>query len=69
MIKRYTIKFAPAVNQNELEKALYESGETPIQNIPDLKRMKARIEVVGHFEDQRVLVQFLSELSRKVGVA
>jgi hypothetical protein len=37
MIDRYTIKFALAVSQNELEKALHESGVTPTQ-IPGLKK-------------------------------
>jgi hypothetical protein len=63
MIERYTIKFSPAVSQKELEKALAESGETPAQ-IPDLKKMKARIEVIGDFEDLKKISAILKELAR-----
>jgi hypothetical protein len=59
----YTIKFAPAVSQKELEKALNESGETPTANIPDLRKMKARIEVVGDFEDLKKVAEMLKRLS------
>jgi hypothetical protein len=62
MIDRYTIKFGPAVSQKELEKALHESGDTPT-HIPDLKKMKARIEVVGDFEDLKKVAAVLRELS------
>jgi hypothetical protein len=58
MIERYTIKFGPAVSQKELEKALHESGETPSQ-VPDLKKMRARIEVICDFEDLRRLAEVL----------
>jgi hypothetical protein len=51
MTERYTINFGPAVSQKELEKALHESGETPNHNVPDLTKMKPRIEVVCDFED------------------
>jgi len=60
MIERYTIKFAPAVSQKELEKALHESGETPIQP-PDLHKMKARIEIVGDFEDLKKISEFIKQ--------
>ena len=45
VIEHYAIKFGPTVSQKELEKALHESGETPVQS--NLHRMKARIEVIG----------------------
>jgi hypothetical protein len=64
MIDRYTIKFGPAVSQKELEKALHESGETPLQ-IPDIKKMKARIEVVGDFEDLKEVVDLIKQLQRQ----
>ena len=64
MIDRYTIKFGPAVSQKELEKMLLEGGETPAQ-VPDLQKMKARIEVVGDFEDVKKLQVLLKELSAK----
>jgi hypothetical protein len=63
MIDHYTIKFGPAVSQKELEKALHESGETPNQ-LPDLKKMKARIEVVGDFEDLKTIAGMLKSLQR-----
>lgn len=62
MIERYTIKFAPAVSQKELEKALHESGDTPSQNVPDIHKMKARIELIGDFEDVKKIAAFLKEL-------
>lgn len=45
------------MSQKELEKALHESGETP-NHVPDLKKMKARIEVVGDFEDLKIITIF-----------
>jgi hypothetical protein len=62
MIELYTIKFAPAVSQKELEKALHEDGETP--NHTTLTKMKARIELIGDFEDVKKLSQILKDLSR-----
>ncbi len=50
MIFHYTLKFSPAVSQKELEKALHESGDTPLE-LPDMTKMKARIEIVGDFAD------------------
>jgi hypothetical protein len=41
VIERYTIKFGPAVSQKEIEKALHESGDTPVQS--QLHKMKARL--------------------------
>lgn len=61
MIDRYTITFGPAVSQKELEKALHESGETPA-HIPDLKQLKARIDVVGDFEDLKKISALLKQL-------
>jgi hypothetical protein len=65
MIERYTIKFGPAVSQKELEKALHESGDTPKENLPDLKKMKARIEFIGDFEDVKKVVEFVKQLAKK----
>jgi hypothetical protein len=61
MIDRYTIKFGPAVSQKELEKALHESGDTPDHT--KLTKMKARIEVIGDFEDIKKLSAFLKGLA------
>jgi hypothetical protein len=66
MIERYTIKFGPAVSQKELEKALDDStihGEIEISNKAHM--MKARIEVIGDFEDLKKLSEVLKELSKK----
>jgi hypothetical protein len=60
MIERYTIKFAPAVSHKDLEKALHESGETPNQSPPDMHKMKARIELIGDFDDVKKLSALLS---------
>jgi hypothetical protein len=61
MIERYTIKFGPAVSQKELEKALHESGETPVHT--KLNKMRARIEIIGDFEDLKKINEFLRQLS------
>jgi hypothetical protein len=45
---RLTFQY-PAVSQKELEKALHQDGETPVQ--PNLHKTKVRIEVIGDFED------------------
>jgi hypothetical protein len=58
MIDHHTIKFGPAVSQKELEKALHDhSGGIP--KLPDLTKMKAKIEVVADFEDLKALAEFL----------
>jgi hypothetical protein len=62
MIERHTVRFAPAVSQKELEKPLHESGATPAQ-VPDLKKMRARIEFVGDFEDVKKVSELLKQLS------
>jgi hypothetical protein len=61
MIEHYTVKFGPAISQEEFEKALHESGETPIQ--PNLSKMKARIEVIGDFEDLKKVMAVLKSLA------
>jgi hypothetical protein len=60
MIERYTIKFGPAVSQKELEKALHEPGETPVQS--QLNKMKARIEIIADFEELKKIAAFLKEM-------
>jgi hypothetical protein len=65
MIERYTIKFGPAVSQKELEKALHEPGLTNDTALSRLRKMKARIEVIGDFEDMKKLASVLKELSGK----
>jgi hypothetical protein len=61
MISQYTMKFGPAVSQKELEKALHEWGDTPL-NIPDLRKMKARFEVVADFEDLKKIDAFVKQM-------
>jgi hypothetical protein len=63
MIERYTIKFGPAVSQKELEKII-NSGEGHFHP-DDLKKMKARIELVGDLEDIKKLKLLLEDLARK----
>jgi hypothetical protein len=63
MIERYTIKFGPAVSQKELEKALHESGDTPVHS--QLNKMKARIEIIGDFEDLKKLSVLLKHLAEE----
>jgi hypothetical protein len=65
MIERYTIKFGPAVSQKELEKALHQDGGLPPGEYADkLKKVKARLEVIGDFEDLKKVSDFLKELAR-----
>ena len=64
MIERYTIKFGPAVSQKELEKALHESADTPIQ--PQLHKMKAKIEIIADFEDLKRVSELIKTLARSV---
>ena len=42
-----------------------ESGETPKENLPDLKKMKARIEFIGDFEDVKKVKELLKQLQTK----
>jgi hypothetical protein len=60
MIERYTIKFGPAVSQKELEKALHEATDPAV--LTKLHKMKARIEVVGDFEDLKKIAEFFRSL-------
>jgi len=64
MIERYTIKFGPAVSQKELEKAL-QTGEANLDP-KDLHKMKARIEVIGDFEDLKAISAFLKTLKPRI---
>ena len=50
------------MSQKELEKPLHESGATPAQ-VPDLKKMRARIEFVGDFEDVKKVSELLKQFS------
>jgi len=63
MIERYTIKFAPAVSQKEMEKALNEGADDA--TLDRVHRMKARIELIGDFEDIKKLSEMLKDLSHK----
>jgi hypothetical protein len=63
MIERYTIKFGPALSQKELEKALHEPGLENDEAIKRVNKMKARIEVIGDFEDIKKLKELLKQLS------
>jgi hypothetical protein len=62
MIDRYTIKFGPAVSQKELEKALHEPGLENDEAIKRVHKMKARIEVIGDFEDLKTITAMLKKL-------
>lgn len=62
MIERDTIKFDPAVSQKELEKIL--TGIEPKINEALLHKMKARIEIVGDFEDLKKIAEMLKEMKQ-----
>lgn len=61
---RYTIKFGPAMSQKELEKALHDPtihGEVEISK--QMQKMKARIDVIGDFEDLKKISAVLKGAS------
>lgn len=65
MIERYTIKFGPAVSQKELEKIMHsDEGEF---RPDDLKKMKARIEIIAEFEDLKQVSELIKSLSVRGG--
>ena len=64
MIERYTIKFAPAVSQKELEKVLNDEARDPA-TLANLHKLKARVEFIGDFEDVKKVRQVLKDLSAK----
>ena len=63
MIDRYTIKFAPAVSQKELEKLLLMTSE-PERQHADLHKLRARIEFIGDFSDIKKVKETLIQLSK-----
>ena len=62
MIDHYTIKFGPGLSQKELDKVSHEDGDTWAK-IPDLTKMKARIDIVPDFDDLKKLSAFLRGLA------
>ena len=68
MITHHTIRFGPAVSRKDLEKALHEESHD-MPRIPDLTKMKARIEVIGDFEDLRAISEVLKQRSNKSNAA
>ena len=63
MIERYTIKFGPVVSQKELEKALNE--DLNLHDPNKLSLLKARVEVIGSFEDLKKIRDFIVALSER----
>lgn len=61
MIEHYTIKFGPAVSQKELEKALHEATDPAV--LKSLNKMKARIEIIGDFDDLKKVAKMLKDLA------
>jgi len=64
MIERYSIKFSPAISQDELRKTLEGMMEYDPQNLDRLHKMKARIEVVCDFSDLREIRSLLEQRSK-----
>jgi hypothetical protein len=62
VIEHYTIKFAPAVSQKELEKIM-NTGEGQYRS-DDLKKMKVRIEFIGEIGDVKKLSEAIKELTK-----
>ena len=62
MIERYTIKFAPAVSQKELEKALNEAKHP--DDLKKFRQVKVRIEFIGDIEDAKKLSETIKEMAQ-----
>jgi chemotaxis protein CheY-P-specific phosphatase CheC len=63
MIEGYTIKFTPAVSQKEIEKALNDPTVHGEIDISKMHKMKARIELIGDYEDVKRIAGLLKDLS------
>lgn len=63
MIERHTLKFAPAVSQEELRKKLEAIKDYDPAELDRLHKMKAKIEIVCDFADLRELRSFLEARS------
>jgi hypothetical protein len=66
MIERYTIKFAPAVTQEELRKELEGMTDYSPAELDRLHKMKAKIEVVCDFSDLREIRALLEARSKSL---
>jgi hypothetical protein len=64
MIERYSIKFSPAISQDELRKKLETMAEYDPTELDRLHKMKAKIEVVCDFADLRELRALLESRSK-----
>jgi hypothetical protein len=64
MIERYTLKFAPAVSQEELRKKLEAITDYDPAELDRLHKMKAKIEIVCDFADLREIRSFLEVRSK-----
>jgi len=67
MIERYTIKFGPAVSQEELRKKLESLTAYDPAEFDRLHKMRAKIEVVCDFEDLRAIREHLEERTKNRG--
>jgi hypothetical protein len=63
MIERYTIKFAPAVSQKELEKKMLEEKLTE-EDEKQIHLLRVRIEVIGDISDLKKLSELLKQLHK-----
>jgi hypothetical protein len=61
VIERYTLKFSPAVSQEELRKKLEAITDYDPAELDRLHKMKAKIEIVCDFADLRELRSFLED--------
>jgi hypothetical protein len=66
MIERYTIKFAPAVSQEELRQKLEGMTDYNPEELDRLHKMKAKIEVVCDFSDLREIRALLETRSKSL---
>jgi hypothetical protein len=65
MIDRYTIKLAPAANHKEIMKKMSEGKELAADDLAKLSKVKAKIEIVGDYEDMEKVRNVLKGLAAK----
>jgi hypothetical protein len=65
MIDRYTIKASPAVSHKEILRKLSEGKTLPANELENLSKVKAKIEVVGDYADIEKIRDLISTISKQ----
>ena len=64
MIDHYTIKLAPAANHKEIMEKMSKGEQLAPEDLANLSKVKAKLEIVGDYEDMEKVRDLLSGLSR-----